>query len=70
MKPLTHKDLRKLGFNGNKDEGYVLGNVRIDSYEGKDERDFLATIDGIVYGWMETFEQLEEALETNLINED
>jgi hypothetical protein len=41
MKALTHKDFRRLGFEGNNVVGYKLGNISIDIYEDDDCSDRL-----------------------------
>lgn len=70
MKALTHKDFRRLGFEGNHITGYNLGNIDIGIYEDDDCLDrFRASANGIDCGWVKTYEELETILENNLITD-
>ena len=70
MKALTHKDFRRLGFDGNNVVGYKLGNIDIGIYEDDDCLDrFRASANGISLGWIKTYEELETILENNLITD-
>tara|TARA_R110000744_G_C18906151_1_gene509913 strand:- start:132 stop:389 length:258 start_codon:yes stop_codon:yes gene_type:complete len=70
MKALTHKDFRRLGFEGNNVVGYKLGNISIDIYEDEDCSDsFRASDNGISLGWVKTYEALEFILESKLIQD-
>jgi hypothetical protein len=67
MKALTHKEFRRLGFEGNNVVGYKLGNISIDIYEDEDCSDrFRASDNGISLGWVKTYEALESILESKL----
>jgi len=67
MKALTHKDFRRLGFDGNNVVGYKLGNITVDIYEDDDCYDrFRASANGISLGWVKTYEALEFILESKL----
>jgi hypothetical protein len=65
MKALTHKDFRRLGFEGDNVVGYKLGNISIDIYEDEDR----ASDNGFSLGWVKTYEALEFILESKLIQD-